>query len=85
MVVHCKKNKFDVYIGRGSPWGNPFKIGLDGTREQVIGKYRTRLALQMKTKIKNELRGKVLGCWCAPLPCHGNVLAEIANERLLPT
>lgn len=30
---------------------------------------------------KRELKGKILGCWCAPLPCHGDVLAEIANQE----
>lgn len=39
-VVHCKKNSYDVYIGRPSKWGNPFSIGRDGSREEVIEKYR---------------------------------------------
>ena len=39
-VVHCKKAPFDVYIGRPSKWGNPYSIGPDGTREEVIEKYR---------------------------------------------
>jgi len=39
-VVHCKREVYDVYIGRPSKWGNPFKIGVDGTREEVIEKYR---------------------------------------------
>lgn len=38
-VVHCKKEPYDVYIGRPSKWGNPFVIGKDGTREEVIAKY----------------------------------------------
>ncbi len=42
-VVHCKRERYDVYIGRPGPWGNPFVIGRDGTREQVIAKYRTWL------------------------------------------
>lgn len=79
IVVHFKKHPYNIYIGRPGPWGNPFEIGLDGTREEVIEKYRVSLTPQMKTKIKRELCGKVLGCWCAPKPCHGDVLAEIAN------
>ena len=38
-VVHCKREPYDVYIGRPGPWGNPFEIGTDGTREEVIAKY----------------------------------------------
>jgi hypothetical protein len=97
-VVHCKKESFDVYIGRLpkgklSVWGNPFEIGIDGTREQVIAKHRkwllsdneskfTRFEFSNKElmhKIPTELKGKILGCWCSPLPCHGDTLAELAN------
>ena len=39
-VVHCKREKYDVYIGRGSKWGNPFKIGVNGSRREVIELYR---------------------------------------------
>lgn len=77
-VVHCKKEKYDVYIGRPSKWGNPFTIGKDGTRDEVIGRYKTWVETQ--TLPYEELRGKVLGCWCAPLPCHGDILMELANR-----
>lgn len=81
-VVHCKKALYDVYIGRPSKWGNPFVIGKDGTREQVIAKYKLWLLSQPKLveQCKQELRGKILACWCAPLACHGDVLVEVANE-----
>ncbi len=90
-VVHCKKEKYDIYIGRPHPtipgagehlWGNPFIIGKDGTRGQVIEKYREWLLEQpsLVEKAKKELKGKVLGCWCAPQSCHGDVLAEIVND-----
>lgn len=79
-VVHCKRERYDVYIGRPSKWGNPFLIGRDGTRAQVIARYEQWLldspALRRDL---TELRGKVLGCWCAPLPCHGDVLLRLAN------
>lgn len=78
LVVHCKREPFDVYIGRPSKWGNPFVIGRDGTRAQVIEHYRA-LMRGHEVEIRQELRGKILGCYCAPLPCHGDVLAEIAN------
>jgi hypothetical protein len=79
-----------VYIGRAmhrggwrlpaSKWANPFKIGRDGTREEVITKYREHVLLSPELLAAlPELRGKVLGCWCAPLPCHGAVLAELAD------
>lgn len=79
-VVHCKKSHYDVYIGRPSKWGNPFVVGKDGTREQVVEKYRKYL-LSRKDLLDSigELKGKILGCWCSPQVCHGDVLAEIAN------
>jgi hypothetical protein len=79
-VVHCKKASYDIYIGRPSKWGNPFTIGKDGTREEVINKYRKYLYgnRELLGSIL-ELKGKVLGCWCKPLACHGDVLAELAD------
>ena len=80
-VVHCKKERYDVYIGRPSKWGNPFSIGKDGTREEVIKKYREWI-LNNEDLMKDlhELKDKVLGCWCAPRACHGDVLIELANS-----
>jgi hypothetical protein len=80
-VVHCKRAKYDVYVGRPSKWGNPFTIGRDGTRAQVIAKYRAWILTQpaLVKAARRELRGKVLACWCAPLACHAEVLAEIAG------
>lgn len=81
-VVHCKKARFDTYIGRPSKWGNPFSIGKDGSREDVISKYREWIVAQPHLMEKlHELRGKVLGCWCAPQPCHGDVLIELMKEK----
>ncbi len=79
-VVHCKVEPYDVYIGRGSKWGNPFVIGKDGTREEVIAKYcdyiggRPDLLADL-----HELKGKTIACWCSPKACHGHVLAELAD------
>lgn len=80
-VVHCKREPFDVYIGRPGPWGNPFQLGADGDRDEVLTKYRAWLQRnpEIVEKAKAELRDKVLGCWCAPKACHGDVLAEVAN------
>ena len=73
----------DVYIGRPSRWGNPFVVGRDGTRDQVIERYRRRLwtDLQQGRITRSDLAalaGKRLVCWCAPAPCHGDVLAAAA-------
>ena len=90
-VVHCKKEKYDVYIGRANPrsrlkasiWANPFAIGKDGTREEVMSKYRAYLMAKPELLEKlPELKGKVLGCWCAPEACHGDLLSELANGPL---
>ena len=75
-----------VYIGRGSPYGNPFRIGVDGTREEVIAKYESYLMQnpELIRKVKENLRGKDLECFCAPKPCHGDILIKIANEGVAP-
>jgi hypothetical protein len=80
-VVHCKRERYDVYCGRPSKFGNPFRIGRDGTRLEVIEKYRDWIMKNPKLlyDVKRELRGKVLGCFCRPKACHCDVLVEIAN------
>lgn len=71
-----------VYIGRGGPFGNPFVIGRDGNRAEVIAKYRQMIERDpaLKDRVIRELNGKDLVCWCAPQACHGDVLLEIANK-----
>jgi hypothetical protein len=81
-VVH-RKRPHDVYIGRPSKWGNPFVIGRDGDRETVIARYRHWVTTQPDLMASiGELRGKRLGCFCSPLACHGDVLAELADSEL---
>jgi len=81
-VVHCKKEKYDIYIGRPSKWGNPFTIGKDGTRKEVVEKYREWIEKQPNLMNSlDELKGKVLGCWCFPKFCHGDILIELIEER----
>lgn len=71
-----------VYIGRPGKWGNPFVIGRDGSRDEVIAKYRAwLLGNERLMAALPELRGKDLVCWCAPAPCHGDVLIELANTE----
>jgi hypothetical protein len=86
-VVHCKKSKFDIYIGRPSIFGNPYshKEGTTAlykteTRDEAVEKYAEWLSTQ--EDILREiptLKGKILGCWCSPQLCHGLILAELAN------
>lgn len=84
-VVHCKRSAYDVYIGRPGVWGNPFVIGKDGDRATVVAKYREWLLRQpeLVARARQELKGKILGCWCSPQACHGDVLAEIANKEVV--
>ena len=83
LVVHCKKEPYDVYIGRPSKWGNPFVLGKDGNREEVVAKYKAWIEAQpaLMEAAKKELKGKTLGCWCSPLSCHGDILVGIANDK----
>lgn len=82
-VVHHKKEPCTVYIGRPSKWGNPYKIGRDGSREEVLEKYREYvLNNEYLMGCLDELRGQVLGCWCKPNACHGDILIEIMEEFL---
>ena len=76
-VVHCKKTKYDVYIGRPSIWGNPYshKIGTLAefqamSREDAVEKYRLYiLSRPLLLRKLPELKGKTLGCWCKPKSC----------------
>ena len=84
-VVNKRNQQYDVYIGRGSVWGNPFVMGKDGTREDVIEKFRMYarekyISGEWTDDIILELYGKRLGCFCAPKPCHGDVLVEAVNK-----
>ena len=90
-VVHCKKEPYDVYIGRPSKWGNPFSCKKNSsakykveTRQESIDKHRKWITegegMYLLDDI-HELKGKVLGCWCNPnQTCHGDILVELANK-----
>lgn len=90
-----------VYIGRAVPraklsksrYANPFIIGIDGDRDDVIRKFGRWLGGDPElvrengepptlADIHRDLRGKALACWCAPQPCHGDVLALLADHVL---
>ena len=80
-----KGEEYEVYIGRGTPWGNPFAIGDDGmSREDVIEKYKTYfnetyLNDPKKLSELKSLKNKVLGCHCKPAACHGDIIATYLN------
>jgi len=83
-IVHCKKESYNIYIGRPSKWGNPFQIGKDGTREEVIEKFRNWIITQPNLlKDLHEIKGKTLGCWCKPKVCHGDILVELIETSNL--
>mgnify|MGYP000285952535 CR=1 FL=1 len=81
-TVHWRKEPYDIDIRRPAKWGNPFRIGEDGTRSEVIEKFRQWVISQPELMNDlEELRGKRLGCWCSPKPCHGDVLIDLLKEK----
>ena len=66
-----------VYVGRGSPWGNPFRISFAQTREQVIERFRCEVLPGLDV---TKLKGKHLICYCTPRPCHADLLLAAANQ-----
>ena len=89
-VVHCKKSDYDVYIGRPSKWGNPFSHRDDtlaefkiSNRAEAIQKYEEWILKQPHLMgALHELKGKTLGCWCSPKPCHGHVLSKLIERHV---
>jgi hypothetical protein len=71
-----------VYVGRPTKFGNPFVVSVFGTREQVLRRYEHYLKdhPELIAAARCELRGKDLVCWCAPLPCHAEILMKYANK-----
>lgn len=83
MKVHNKHHKTApkdaVYIGRGSPWGNPFVIGKDGNRDEVCDKFETEILPNLDLE---PLRGKDLVCFCKPARCHGDSIIKALENKL---
>jgi hypothetical protein len=92
-VVHCKKEPYDVYIGRPSKWGNPFTHLKDGktlakfimgSRDEAVEAYREWITNGDGKHLMEdlpELKNKVLGCWCNPQACHGDVLSWLVSKH----
>lgn len=86
-VVHLKREQFDVRIDRQTEWGNPFRLRREDERGATIQTYREWLWNEINRgrwtlSELSELSGKTLGCWCAPNPCHGDVLGAAADWAL---
>jgi len=84
-IVNKFHHPYDTYIGRGSLWGNQFVIGKDGSREEVIAKYKVWFYQKLKTdetfrKETLKLKNRTLGCFCKPKPCHGDIICEFLNS-----
>ncbi len=90
-VVNKNKEKYDVYIGRGSKWGNPFTHIKDKTtkaefivdsRKEAIKQYKEWILTKPELlNCLHELDGRVLGCYCKPKSCHGDILIELIKEK----
>jgi len=85
-----KGEKYDIYIGRGSDWGNPYAVGFGASpgekqndRDEAIRKFKYDFEkgyLKSSKEDALKLKGKILGCHCKPLACHGDVIAEYLNS-----
>ena len=81
-VIFIDKKRFSTQAFK---FTNPYKVGKHRTREEVIDKYKTYITQQLKDdkKFQKELvsiKGKNIGCWCYPDPCHGNVLLDFIKN-----
>lgn len=81
-VVFIEKQR---YPKESSIFCNPYKIGKDGNRENVIKMYKNYILSKIDNseEFKNkllQLKGKNLGCWCYPEACHGDILLDIINQ-----
>jgi hypothetical protein len=92
-IVNLNKEPYDIYIGRGSKWGCPFTIIKDrptlakeivSTKEEALAKYKEYILESSELMgCLDELDGKILGCFCKPDKCHGDVLLELLTRKKL--
>jgi hypothetical protein len=92
-VVNLRRAPYDAYIGRAGhgkdgTFGNPFRLESQLSRHEVIAQFRAyfldRVAKDAEFRRKVlALRGKRLGCFCKPAPCHGDVIAEWVDAQIL--
>lgn len=86
-VVNLRAEPHDIYIGRPSRWGNPFRLSSNEPRGATIERYRQWLWDEIRggrVAIAElcALDGKTLGCFCKPAPCHGDILAAAIEWAL---
>ena len=83
VVVNRHYKRGTKYIGRGTKFGNDYRIGPDGSREDVIAKHKKDFYEnpELQEAVWNELRGEVLECSCKPLACHGDTYVEYIENR----
>lgn len=75
---HRDAPKDAVYVGRGSPWGNPFVLDKDGDRDAVCDKFEQEVLPELDV---SSLRGRSLVCFCAPNRCHADAILRKANAK----
>lgn len=89
-VVNCKIDKYDFYCGRPSIYGNPFEIGRDGNRDEVISKYKSYFYKKIEDPFFNnqilKLKDKVISCWCKQpnkqVACHLDIIANYLDNEI---
>jgi hypothetical protein len=79
LIDWAKTTERFARIDRGTVWGNPFVVPADGDRATVLARFRAEVFPKLVPQLP-ALRGRVLGCWCHPAPCHGHMLAEAVNQ-----
>lgn len=90
-VVHCMKDRYTHYIGRPhkdipkadwGPFGNPFPLVHESRRDAVLKRYEAhaRGTPELLDAIKALPKDAVLGCWCAPKLCHGDIIVRLWRE-----
>jgi hypothetical protein len=67
-----------VYIGRGSPYGNPFPIDANNSRDEVCDRFEKEILPNLDV---SRLAGKDLICFCSPKRCHGDSILKKVQER----
>lgn len=92
-IVNLNKEPYDIYIGRGSKWGNPYTTIKDrvtlaseivDTSEEALLNYKEYIISTPELYDSLcELDGKILGCFCKPKPCHGDILLELISQKNL--
>ena len=87
-VRYWTKNPNNIYIGRRtallepSKWENPFRISRKNSREKVLKLFEQYIrSNRILFNDVHQLRGKNLGCWCHPKPCHGDILQQLLQEN----